>query len=415
MIAPDTVGLIVAALGGAAVGVERQWSGHAEGPAARFAGIRTFTLLGALGGLSGWLWTSGVTLPATILLAGGVTLTAAGYLAASRQDVDGTTEVAALIVLAAGLVAGLGLLQLASGIIAIEVLLLVEKTRLHAFVRRIDDVELRAGVRFAVMALVVLPLLPQGPFGPLESIRPRELWLVVLFISALSFVGYVVRRLVGPSQGYLASGLVGGLVSSTNVTFTFARASRSEPEVERALAVGAVAANALVYLRVLAITAVLNATLSLALVPYLAPPAVVAALVAIIGTRRRPAGETAPPVSARNPLQLKAALQMAGLFMIVMLAVSLARDVWGQAGVLATAVLLGLTDVDALTVSMARGSARTMEIETAALAIALGVLANTGLKMGVALFLGGPRFRLIVGGTLLVMIAVSAAVIGWMR
>ena len=102
MTTSDILRLLIATLGGTAVGLERQWSGHAQGPAARFAGIGTFTMLGAVGGFSGWLWTTGITAPAAILLAGAVTIVAAGYVAASRQDVDGTTEVAALVVLAAG-------------------------------------------------------------------------------------------------------------------------------------------------------------------------------------------------------------------------------------------------------------------------------------------------------------------------
>ena len=129
MNASDIVRLLIATLGGAAVGLERQWSGHAEGPGARFAGIRTFTMLGAVGGFSGWLWTVGVTAPAAILFAGAVTIVAAAYVAASRQDIDGTTEVAALVVLAAGAIAGMGSVRLASGITALAVLLLVEKSR----------------------------------------------------------------------------------------------------------------------------------------------------------------------------------------------------------------------------------------------------------------------------------------------
>ena len=104
-------------------------------------------------------------------------------------------------------------------------LLLVEKSRLHSVVQRIDDVGLRSGVRFAVMALVVLPLLPVGPYGPFGGIRPRELWALVLFFTGLSFTGYLARRVAGPDHGYLVTGLLGGLVSSTNVTLTFARAS----------------------------------------------------------------------------------------------------------------------------------------------------------------------------------------------
>jgi uncharacterized membrane protein (DUF4010 family) len=166
-------------------------------------------MLGALGGFTGWPWTAGVTAPAVILFAGAVTIVVAGYLAASRQDIDGTTEVAALVVLAAGVIAGTGSVRLASGIIALVTLLLVEKSRLHALVQRIDDVGLRAGVRFAVMALVVLPLLPEGPYGPLGGIRPRELWALVLFFSGLSFAGYVARRLVSPGHGYFVTGLLG--------------------------------------------------------------------------------------------------------------------------------------------------------------------------------------------------------------
>jgi uncharacterized membrane protein (DUF4010 family) len=407
MTTSNIVGLLIGALGGAAVGLERQWSGHAEGPGARFAGIRTFTMLGAVGGLSGWLWAAGVTVPAAILLAGAVAIVGAAYVAGSRHDIDGTTEVAALVVLAAGLLAGMGSLKLASGIIALLTLLLVEKSRLHALVQRIDDVGLRSGARFAVMALVVLPLLPEGPYGPLGGIRPREMWALVLFFSGLSFLGYVARRVVGPGHGYLVTGLLGGLVSSTNVTFTFARISRTDLASARALAFGAVAANAMLYPRVLVATAILNASVLPSLIPYLAAPALVAALVALVGIRRDPAA--APDVSLRNPLQLAAALQMAVLFQVVLMAVYLVRDSWGESGVFASAAVLGLTDVDALTVSMAKGVAQTISPAVAATAIAVGVLANTAMKLGLAVFLGGTKFRVIAGGALLLMLVAIAA------
>jgi uncharacterized membrane protein (DUF4010 family) len=401
--ASSLVGLLIAALGGAAVGLERQWSGHADGPSARFAGIRTFTMLGTVGGLSGWVWTAGAAVPGAILLAGAVAVVAAAYVAGSRQDIDGTTEVAALVVLASGVLAGMGSVRLASGIIALLTLLLVEKSRLHALVQRIDDVGLRSGVRFAVMALVVLPLLPAGPYGPLGGVRPREIWVLVLFFSGLSFAGYVARRVVGPGHGYLVTGLLGGLVSSTNVTFTFARTSRTDPAASRALAFGAVAGNAMLYPRVLVATAILNVAVVRPLVPYLIAPALIAALVAIVGARRS-SDAGAPDVSVRNPLQLGAALQMAVLFQVVLMAVHLAGNVWGQSGVFTSAAVLGLTDVDALTMSMARGVAVTASPETAATAIAVGVLTNTAMKLGLAVVLGAPRFRAIAGGALALML-----------
>jgi uncharacterized membrane protein (DUF4010 family) len=406
----DIVGLLIAALGGAAVGVERQWSGHAEGPAARFAGIRTFTMLGAVGGFSGWLWSADVPAPAAILFAGAVAIVAAAYVAGSKRDVDGTTEVAALVVLAIGLLAGMGFIRLASGTTAIVTLLLVEKSRLHALVKGIDDEGLRAGVRFAVMALVILPILPEGPYGPLGGIRPRELWALVLFFSGLSFAGYVARRLVGSGHGYLLTGLLGGLVSSTNVTFTFARTSRTDLATERPLAFGAIAANAMLYPRVLVATAILNPAVVSPLLPYLAPPAILAALTTVAGMRR--SSSSAPPVMPqRNPLQLAGALQMAALFQVVLTVVYIARAYRGASGVYTSAAILGLTDVDALTASMARDVAQTISPQVAATAIAIGVLTNTGMKLALAVLLGSRGFKLIAGGALaLMLVALGAAV-----
>jgi uncharacterized membrane protein (DUF4010 family) len=410
----DLLGLIVAALGGTAVGLERQRSGHADGPSARFAGIRTFTMLGALAGLAGWLWMTGVAVLAAILLAGAVAITASAYIAASSRDVDGTTEVSALIVMAAGVIAGTGSVRLASGIIAVEVLLLVEKSRLHALATRIDDVDLRSGVRFGVMALVILPLLPEGPYGPFGGVRPRMLWALVLFFSGLSFIGHVMRRIAGSGRGYLVSGLIGGLVSSTNVTLTFARLSRNQRPMQRALAFGAVAANAVLYPRVLVAVAVLNAALVLPVLHYLAAPALVVAVVTAAGLRSRDLdadNEASSPLS-RNPLQVSAAVQMALLFQFVIVIVGVARARWGDAGTLSTAAVLGLTDVDALTVSMAREVAPKGSLDTAALAIAIGVLANTVLKTSLALTFGGSKFRNIVGGTLAgVIVAATLSIV----
>ena len=416
MTSSDLIALVVASLGGTAIGLERQWSGHADGPAARFAGIRTFTMLGAIAGLCGWLWANGVTALAVVLLAGAVAFTLAAYVAASQRDVDGTTEAAALVVLASGVLAGLGELRVSSGLIAVLSLLLLEKSRLHSLVRRIDDAELRGGIKFAVMALVVLPLLPEGPYGPLGGVRPRQLWMLVLFFSGLSFAGHLLRRVVGAGHGYLIGGLVGGLVSSTNVTWTYARLSREDPGLARALAFGAVGANAVLYPRVIVAVSVLNPALVLPLLPFLGPPAIVAFVVVAIGVWRARAAGDPPRVvevggradsrdARRNPLQLSTALQMALLFQVVIMSVNLVGKVWGQAGLLTTAAVLGLTDVDALTVSMAREIAPTVSVATAALATAIGVLSNTGLKTGLAMAFGAPTFRAIAGATLLGMMA----------
>jgi len=409
----DLLGLLIAALGGAAVGLERQRSGHAEGPRARFAGIRTFTLLGAVGGLSGTLWNAGLNAPSVVLLAGAMAIIAAAYVRASNHDVDGTTEVAAVVVVAAGLLAGIGEYRIASGIIALTSFLLIEKSRLHSFAARIDDVGLRAGVRFAVLALVVLPVLPEGPYGPFGGIRPRWLWALVLFFSGLSFAGYIARRAAGPQRGYLVAGLLGGVASSTNTTVTFARASRHDRSDERALAFGAVAANAMLYPRVLVAIAVLNLPLLSVVAPYFVGPALVAAAVTVMGFRQSDSTK-ASAQKIDNPLQLRAALQMALIFQAVLILMYLVRSTWGTTGVWTSAAALGLTDVDALTVSMARGVSESVSLQVAAVAIAIGVASNTLLKLSAALVLGSPAFRRIAGGALFAMAAVAIGSLAWL-
>ncbi|HEU4725423.1 MAG TPA: MgtC/SapB family protein [Candidatus Eisenbacteria bacterium] len=404
----------VAALGGAAIGVERQWSGHAAGPSARIGGVRTFTLLGILGGLAGWLWIEGApTLAAALLLAGGA-LVVAGYAAVSRRDPDGTTEVAALVVLASGTAAGAGQLQFASAIVALTALLLIEKSRLHRAVAKIDDAELRAAVRFAVMAIVILPLLPEGPFGPWGGVRPRELWLWVLLFSGLSFLGFILRRVVGAGRGDLVAGLLGGAVSSTSVTFTFARASREHPARSRPLASGVLAACAVMIVRVMVAAAILNPRLAWTLVPYLSPPFAVLALGTIGGLRRheKPDGAIEGPA---NPLEIWPALQMTAIFQVVLFVVHEVGLAYGGLGLAVSGAILGLTDLDALTLSMARSAAEPDALRGAGLAIAIGVISNSLLKAGVAWFAGRGAMRALVPGVLAASAAAALGAILWFR
>ena len=405
--------LAVAGLAGLAVGVEREWSGHASGPNARFAGVRSFLLLGLLGGVAGWLLAGGLVAAGVLLLGAGSALTVAAYVMAARHasgdhadHVEGTTEVAALLVLAIGAVSGLGFPLLTSAIAAVMVLALAEKTRIHEAIARIGEPELRAGLQFAVLALVILPLLPPGPYGPFDSIRPRSLWTLVLIYSALNFIGYLAVRSVGASRGYSLTGLLGGLVSSTAVSYQFARTSRTEPEASNGLAVGVVGACTVLVIRVLAITTILRPAVALALVPYVAPVLVAGAAVYALGSRRGDRGGQAPPHN-KSPLGLWEAIKLAIAFQIVLLLLPLARQWWGDSGVVVSAAILGLTDLDALTLSMSRLEGSNA-VALGALGIAVGILANTALKFGLSVGLGGPAFRRLAGSGLAIMGAASA-------
>ena len=326
------MGLAVAALVGLAVGIERQWSGHASGPDARFAGARTFFLLGATGGLAGWLLAGGAVALSVGLLGGATLLVAAAYVMATRRatsDPDGTTEVAALVVLGLGAMAGLGHLRLASAAAVVVVLALHEKSRIHGFVSKLDDWELRGALQFAVLALVVLPLLPQGPYGPLGGIRPQSLWILVLIFSGLNFVGFVARHVVGATRGYGFAGLAGraGVVHRRHTQLREAEPAWS-PSSGSAWPPGSSGRAPFSWCGSASSPSSLNAAAGWALLPYLALPLVAGVLLTAWALRAgrpeegRPEASVPPPAS---PLKLGSAVRMAVAFQLSLMALDWVR------------------------------------------------------------------------------------------
>ncbi|MEK7241028.1 MAG: DUF4010 domain-containing protein [Gemmatimonadota bacterium] len=404
--------LAVAGLVGLAVGIERQRSGHSIGPGQDFAGTRTFLLLGLLGGLGGLFVAYEVALAGVALVAAGALLTVGAYVMTARRGtadaVDGTTEVAALVVLALGLLAGGGALRLASGTGAVVVLALAEKRRLHSWVDRLDPAEMRAALQFSVLALVVLPLLPATLHTPLGELTPRGTWIFVLIISALNFSGHVARRLVGDERGYAVTGALGGVVSSTAVTWGFARESGRDKSLGASYAVGVVAACTVLFPRVVVVVSLLNPNVALAVLPYLAAPFVAGVAISAWGGRaHRTSGKPAES-TPRSPLRLGTALQLAAAFQLVLLLMVIVRRQFGDAGVYTSAALLGATDVDALSVAMTR-SGDAAFAPVAARAIGVGIASNTLLKLGLALVVGRGVFRWRTAFALTVMLVALVA------
>jgi uncharacterized membrane protein (DUF4010 family) len=414
--------LAVAAAIGLGVGLEREWSGHADGPQARFAGLRTFLLLGLVGGIAGLLTREGYEVIATLIAGGGIAFSIAAYVMAVRQigvDRDGTTEAAAIVVVALGVFAACVSWLIAAAAGSVVVLALSEKKRLHGAVGHLRAEELRAALQFAVLALVILPFLPKGPYFGWAAVRPQMLWIIVLLFCALNFAGFLARRSVGERRGYLLTGLLGGLISSTAVTLGFARYSRQYPSASSALAWGVIGACTVLVPRVIVISLALNPDVAIRLLPLLLPSGLIGAAVIAFAWRSNEnmvptAGDQ--PISwlsgdEKNPLRLGVAIRLAVIFQLAMTAITFARQTWAVKGLYSTAVALGLTDVDALTVSMSTPS--SMLIATiAARAIAVGVLANTLVKLGISIVVGSPKYRLIAGGILVVMgagIAVTLA------
>ena len=405
--------LAIAAVIGLVVGLEREWSGHATGTHARFAGVRTFFLQGLLGGSAGLLAMQGHEVLAAVVAAGGVGLSISAYIMATRQegaDRDGTTEAAAILVVALGAVATSLSWLIAAGAASVMVLALNEKQRLHGAIGRLHPEELRAALQFAALALVVLPLLPEGPFLGWMAIRPRTLWMIVLLFCALNFAGFLAKRSAGEGRGYLLTGLLGGVISSTAVAFGFARYSKHHPAASPALAMGVVGACTVLVPRVLVISWVLSPEVAGRLMWLILPAGVIGAAVVAYAWRSAtptPAGDASSPVGwlasdDTNPLRLWVAIRLAIVFQLAMIAITYARDMWSVKGLYGTAVILGLTDVDALTVSMSTPSTAILPVLSAR-AITIGILANTFVKLAISLAIGSGKYRFLAGSILLLM------------
>lgn len=402
--------LAIAALVGLSVGLEREWSGHASGPGARFAGIRTFMLLGLLGGSAGLLFAQSYDVGAAAIIISGAALTVTAYVMAVRRQessLDGTTEAAALIVIALGALSGIGWIALAAGAGSLVVLALAEKTRLHWLVRRVDERELRAALQFAVLAFVVLPLLPAGPLLGQLQLRPRALWAVVLLFSGINFAGYLARGAVGPDRGFKITGALGGVVSSTAVTIAFSRKSREEAVHGAPLGLGVVAACTVLPPRVALLSAALAPPIARALAPLLLPPFLVGAAITMLARVRGPAANAARVPATENPLRLMTAIRMAMFFQIGITVMALVHGAIGDLGIYATGTILGAADIDALTVSMTSTSTGITP-DLAARVIAFGIIANTLVKLGISLAVGAASYRRVAVPSLVALAVASA-------
>jgi uncharacterized membrane protein (DUF4010 family) len=231
--------------------------------------------------------------------------------------------------------------------------------------------------------------------------------MLVLLLSGVSFAGYLARKVVGRDRGYLAAGALGGLVSSTSITMSFARLSQTDAGAAGALAAGTIAANAMLFPRVLLTAGVLNTELAAVLWPWFVGPFLVAVAALVVSLRSSAPSRMDEP-SMRNPLQLSAALKMAATFQLVMLLVDAASARWRGAGLLTVAAALGLTDIDALTVAMAGQNHQALTLAVEATAITVGVLSNTALKLALALVWGTGRFRLL---TCTALLAIGATLV----
>lgn len=380
--------VLVAALLGGLIGVERERS-HGEQKEEGFAGARTFPLFAILGAtltlVSG---TVGAAVIAGFL--GLAALIVASYVVTSRPGHPGaTTETAAFATFWIGVMAGAGALVLAGAIGIGTVVLLASKERLESFSEALTREELSATLTLAVLAAVILPVLPDTQLGPWGVWNPRNLWLVVVLVCGLSFVAFIGMRLWGATRGLYLSGIMGGLTSSTAATVSFATRSREAGGHDIELAVAAGLASTVMVFRVAVLAGIANREVVRMLIPVLLIMTVAGAVAIGILARQRKPGGKGPDLT--NPFQLKTAIQFALVYALVLLVVEAAKREFGSWGLIAAAALAGLADVDAITLALA-GSA-TLPAEQAAGGIALAALSNTLAKATYATWLGRGRFR----------------------
>ena len=398
---------------GALLGIEREKRNMREGFG--IAGLRSFVLLAMLGAVGGYMGAELAMpwiLPAIVVVVGVVV--AVGYVAGLKQrpeQVGLTTELAAVAACLLGALATTGFRELAIGLGVGMAALLAYKQPLHKMVGQLGWEDVLVGMRFLLATFIVLPLLPDEAVDPWGAINPYKLWLLVLLISGLSLVGYVATRWLGPGRGIAVTAASGALVSSTAVTLAFAKQSRDEPQRARALAGGVLLAWAVMFVRVAAIAAVVQPALALALAaPFGAMTAVCAVGAALAMRARGGAADGLPAVPMKNPFSLLAASKFAALFAAVLLLLKLGQQHLPQSGVYAVAALAGLTDVDAITASMAeRARAEPAEVGVAATAILVACLSNTAVKTGIAVGMGRGLGRTVIVGAVTVVVAGLAA------
>ena len=385
--------LLVALMIGILIGLDRE---RAEVRKARqiFAGVRTFPLVALAGAIPVLLVERVGPLLLAVSLLSIAAITVVSYVRSSAGgDIGATTEVAAVATFLLGALAGAGELVVAGACGVAVAVLLVAKPKLEGFSRALTPEELTAALELAVITVIVLPLLPNRGYGPWHVLNPREIWLVVVLVTALSFVGFVAMRLLGERRGMQVTGAVGGLVSSTAVTMAMAERSRAEESLARPAAAAALVASSIMPIRIAVLAGAVNAGILPRLLPMVAAMTLAGLVAAWVLSRRRP-DETAPSgAKIRNPFSVVAALSFAAIYGVVLMVVRGAGEWFGAGGTYAAAGLSAVADVDAVTIAFSRLGPGPTLWQMPAAAVAVAAVVNTIVKLGIGVTMGGGRFR----------------------
>jgi uncharacterized membrane protein (DUF4010 family) len=376
-----SLSLLVALSIGLLIGIERGWSERDEKEGDRMAGIRTFSVVGLLGGVWGLLaleideWVM-----AAAFLAITAMIIAAHIMDVKRdEDVGATTAFTLMLVFALSAWSVFGYELPALGATVVVTVLLGYKPTLHRWLRNINRKEIYAWTKLLVISLVLLPLLPNQGYGPWDAFNPYWVWWMIVLISGLSFVGYVAIKVAGKNLGTLLTSFAGGLASSTAVTISLAQFAKKSKTTFIFMA-GVLLASSIMFIRVLIEVSIVNYQL---LDQLWLPVSLMFAGLIIAGLwlwRFKIHKEESSPIKLKNPFQLKTAVQF-GLLLGAILVLSEGMQEWfGDQGVYALSVVSGLMDVDAITLSLSKMSADDLQNEVAVMGIILASITNTLVK-----------------------------------
>ena len=398
---------------GLLIGIERGWKLKELKPGARVAGVRTFSLLGLSGGVAGLIGALGQPLVAAVLAAAAAAMMIVAYAPELRKHHDSTSAVAALLTLAIGFLAGSGHAGLAIACAAVAVALLALRAELHGLVDRLEADDVKALARYAVIAGAVLPLLPNGHYGPYGAWNPQKLWLVVVLVTGFSFLGYVANRLFGARRGTIATALIGGAYSSTAVTQSLAQRLGGK-EAGGAEPAGIALATAVMYLRIILLVGILSTRVLLDFVILMVPALIVAAAAGYWLYRKAPTHEgPAPP---GNPIALLPALGFLAFVAVAAVAARWAEGRFGQQGIAGLLLITGSMDVDTAIITLGGLDPRAIAPALAAVALAGTVFVNMAVKVGITLTYArskGISAALALGASMVALAATIA--IAWMR
>lgn len=390
---------------GLLIGLERGWSSREQADGMRVAGLRTYGLLSLLGGIWAMLAQQGGAVLMGFAFLGLTLMVLMAYRGSQKKfgNFSITGSIASLTTFSLGALTLYGHSVLAAATAVIITSLLGFKPILHEWINHIEQQELYATLKLLLISVVILPVLPNQDYGPWQSFNPYHIWLMVVLIASISYMGYFAMRIVGNRLGPLFTGLFGGLVSSTLVTLDLSPLVQQVPAMRNAVAAGILVSWATMFLRVLLLAFIINPALSQMLLPSSLACFAVSIIAAFVFWRFADEQPQGGEIKLHNPFQLGVALKFAAFLVLVMLLSRWLKDQFGDLGTYALAAISGLADVDAITLSMAHLTKTKLELGTAAKAILLAMLVNSGFKAILSWLVGELGLGLRIGGVTLFM------------